>query len=77
MRAVQDGRAAVRYFKKNVAVGGNTYKIDLNNIYFAGVSAGGFVALQLAYLDEISEFPTYIDTVGQSRYWWRNRRIEW
>jgi para-nitrobenzyl esterase len=65
MRAVQDGRAAVRYFKKNVAVGGNTYKIDLNNIYFAGVSAGGFVALQLAYLDEISEFPTYIDTVGQ------------
>jgi para-nitrobenzyl esterase len=65
MRAVQDGRAAVRYFKKNVAVGGNTYKIDLNNIYFAGVSAGGFVALQLAYLDEISEFPNYIDTVGQ------------
>jgi hypothetical protein len=65
MRAVQDGRAAVRYFKKNVAVGGNTYKIDVNNIYFAGVSAGGFIALQLAYLDEISEFPTYIDTVGQ------------
>jgi len=65
MRAVQDGRAAVRYFKKNVAVGGNTYKIDLNNIYFAGVSAGGFIALQLAYLDDVAEFPPYIDTVGQ------------
>ncbi len=65
MRAVHDGRAAVRYFRKNADVGGNTYKIDVNNIYFAGVSAGGFIALQLAYLDDISEFPTYIDTVGQ------------
>ncbi|MCK6649867.1 MAG: alpha/beta hydrolase fold domain-containing protein [Bacteroidia bacterium] len=66
MRAVHDGRAAVRYFRKNADVGGNTYKIDVNNIYFAGVSAGGFIALQVAYLDDIAEFPTYIDTVGQS-----------
>ncbi|MBL7889030.1 MAG: T9SS type A sorting domain-containing protein [Bacteroidia bacterium] len=66
MRAVHDGRAAVRYFRKNAAIGGNTYKIDVNNIYFAGVSAGGFIALQLAYLDDIAEFPTYIDTLGQS-----------
>ncbi len=66
MRAVHDGRAAVRYFRKNAAIGGNTYKIDVNNIYFTGVSAGGFIALQLAYLDDIAEFPTYIDTLGQS-----------
>jgi acetyl esterase/lipase len=62
MRAVQDGRAAVRYFRKNAAENGNTYKIDPNNIYFAGVSAGGFVALQLAYLDEVSEIPAWADT---------------
>ncbi|MFL5765751.1 MAG: alpha/beta hydrolase fold domain-containing protein [Bacteroidia bacterium] len=62
MRAVQDGRAAVRYFRKNARVGGNTYKIDTNNIFFMGVSAGGFIALQLAYLDQMSEFPTYVDT---------------
>ncbi len=65
MRGLHDGRAAVRYFRKNVDVGNNTFKIDPNNIFFAGVSAGGFIALQLAYLDEISEIPSYIDTIGQ------------
>lgn len=64
MRAVQDGRAAVRFFRKNVAENGNTYKIDTNNIYFAGISAGGFVALHLGYMDEENEFPSYIDTTG-------------
>ncbi|MDQ3046398.1 MAG: T9SS type A sorting domain-containing protein [Bacteroidota bacterium] len=63
MRAVHDGRAAVRYFRKNASTGGNLYKIDTTNIYFAGVSAGGFMALQMAYLDQLSEFPTYIDTL--------------
>jgi para-nitrobenzyl esterase len=65
MRAVHDGRAAVRYFRKNAAIGGNTYKIDPNNIYFAGVSAGGFIALHIAYMDQLSEFPPYVDTTGQ------------
>jgi len=65
MRAVHDGRAAVRYFRKNATVGGNTYKIDTNNIFFAGVSAGGFIALHVAYMDQWSEFPTYVDTTGQ------------
>jgi para-nitrobenzyl esterase len=65
MRAVHDGRAAVRFFRKNARDGGNTYRIDTNNIYFAGVSAGGFIALHIAYMDLLSEFPTYVDTVGQ------------
>lgn len=65
MRAVHDGRAAVRFFRKNARVGGNTYKIDTNNIYFAGVSAGGFIALHNAYMDDISEFPAYVDTTAQ------------
>ncbi|MBL0330663.1 MAG: alpha/beta hydrolase fold domain-containing protein [Bacteroidetes bacterium] len=63
MRAVHDGRAAVRYMRKNARVGGNTYKIDTNNIFFAGVSAGGFIALHLAYLDQLAEYPNYIDTL--------------
>ncbi len=65
MRAVHDGRAAVRYFRQNAATGGNTYKIDTNNIFFAGVSAGGFIALHMAYMDQLSEFPSYVDTTGQ------------
>ena len=65
MRATHDGRAAVRYFRKNARIGGNTYNIDTNNIYFAGVSAGGFIALHVAYLDQTSELLPYIDTVSQ------------
>lgn len=61
MRAVQDARAAVRFFRKNVVENGNTYKIDTSNIYMSGVSAGGFVALQLAYLDQDNEIPSFVD----------------
>ncbi|MES2592912.1 MAG: T9SS type A sorting domain-containing protein [Bacteroidota bacterium] len=64
MRAVQDGRAAVRFFRKNFSENGNTYGIDTSKIYFGGASAGGLIALHLAYMDEQSEFPTYIDTTG-------------
>lgn len=63
LRGVHDGRAAVRYFRKNIETGGNTYKIDIDNIYFGGSSAGGFISLHIAYLDEKSEFPGYIDTL--------------
>ncbi len=62
MRAYHDGKAAVRYFRKDAAENGNTYDIDPNRIYFLGVSAGGFIAVQIAYLDQVSEIPSYIDT---------------
>lgn len=62
LRGVHDGRAAVRYFRKNIQTGGNTYKIDANNIYFGGSSAGAFIGLHIAYLDQASEIPSYLDT---------------
>ncbi|HIA37855.1 MAG TPA: PKD domain-containing protein [Flavobacteriales bacterium] len=63
IRAVHDARAAVRFFKKDYTENGNTYGIDTNNIFFGGVSAGGVMAVHLAYLDKESEMPTnYIDT---------------
>lgn len=52
-RGIQDGKAAVRYFKENAAL----YGIDTNYIYFGGMSAGGFMALHVAYMDEESERP--------------------
>jgi acetyl esterase/lipase len=52
-RSVQDGKAAVRYFKEYQSL----YDIDTNNIFFGGMSAGGFVAYHVAYLDEESERP--------------------
>ncbi len=62
LRGFHDGRAAVRFFRKNILSEGNTYKIDINNIYFAGSSAGAFIALHVAYLDLPSELPAYVDT---------------
>lgn len=61
MRATQDARAAVRYFKKSFSEDGNPYGIDTSHIYLVGSSAGGFTALHLAYLDKESEIPAFID----------------
>jgi hypothetical protein len=61
LRGVHDSRAAVRYFRKTVAEDGNPYGIDPERILIGGVSAGGFVALHHAYLDEESEIPSSIN----------------
>lgn len=63
MRGVQDGRAAVRFFRKNIQTGGNTYKIDPDHLYFGGSSAGAFISLHIAYMDLASEIPSYLDTI--------------
>ena len=55
MRGVHDGRAAVRFMRDNALNGGNTWKIDPNTIYFGGPSAGGIMALHLAYQNLQSE----------------------
>jgi alpha/beta superfamily hydrolase len=62
-RATTDMRAAIRYFRKDRATS-NTFRIDTANIFAAGVSAGAFMALHLAYLDEISEIPSVVDPVA-------------
>lgn len=62
MRAVHDAKASVRYFKDDFTNNGNSYGIDTSLIFFGGVSAGGFMAVHLAYMDEISELPDFIDT---------------
>lgn len=49
-RALSDGRAAVRYFRKTVALQSNPYGIDENQIYFGGSSAGGVIALHSAFM---------------------------
>lgn len=60
-RAVQDMKAAVRFFRKDAATT-NTYKIDPNNIFVGGYSAGAFMAIHYAYLDQANEIPSAIDT---------------
>jgi len=52
-RAMQDAKAAVRYFRANAAA----WRIDPGNIFAAGHSAGAFNALGVAYLTDDSERP--------------------
>lgn len=63
IRGVQDMKAAVRFFYKDRKSGTNTYKIDTNNIFIGGSSAGSFIALHYQYLDKVCEIsPSYISS---------------
>lgn len=65
-RATQDGRAAVRFIYKSIA-NGNTQKLDINQIYTGGISAGGVLGLHLAFLDapaELATLPINTDSLG-------------
>lgn len=57
-RALQDGRAAVRYMRSRA----DELKIDKNRVYFGGTSAGAFIALNVAYLNLPEEVPSFVDT---------------
>jgi hypothetical protein len=59
IRAVQDMKAAIRFFRKDVATT-NTYRIDPLYIMAGGSSAGAFMALHSAYLDRTTEAATWI-----------------
>ncbi len=61
-RAVQDQKAAIRFFRKSVAENGNPYGINPNIIIIGGSSAGGVLSIHTAYLDEPNEIPSKIDT---------------
>jgi para-nitrobenzyl esterase len=67
--AIQDGKAAVRFFKKDAATT-DTYKINPDQVFFGGTSAGGILAINLTYVDsasDLSSFPnweTWLNEVG-------------
>lgn len=63
VRAVQDLRAAIRWFRKDAAEN-NQFGIDPDQIYTGGDSAGGFMAIHHAYMDE-DEIPEYIDLTAE------------
>lgn len=59
IRAVQDMKAAIRFFYKDKATL-NHYKIDTSNIFIGGSSAGAITALHTAYLDRTCEINPYV-----------------
>ena len=54
-KAIGDARAAVRYLYKDAATT-NTYRVDTNNIYIGGNSAGGVLGMHYAYVNSLSQF---------------------
>jgi len=79
-RGTQDGRAAVRFMRKHIAEG-NAWKLNTDQFYTGGVSAGGVLGLQLACLDLPSELASIgLDTLtlggiegnsGNAGYSWK------
>jgi len=60
IKAISDGKAAIRYFVKDAA-SANIYKIDTNNIFIGGNSAGAVLYMHVGYLDSMGECtPTII-----------------
>lgn len=64
MQAVGDGKAAVRYFRKDAATD-NMYNVDSEQIFVGGNSAGAILSMHLAYLD-YDEAPDYMKTIIDS-----------
>jgi alpha/beta superfamily hydrolase len=64
-RAVGDIRAAVRYMREDAATT-NTFRVDSNYIFVSGISAGSILALHAAYMDDLSEVPTFLSDSVQA-----------
>ncbi|MCS7085746.1 MAG: alpha/beta hydrolase, partial [Bacteroidia bacterium] len=68
-RAVHDARAAIRWLRKSFVESGNPYGIDTSQIFAGGVSAGGFIAAHLLYMDAASKILEFADTTGYFHAW--------
>jgi len=67
-RGIQDTRGSVRFFRDNVANGGNTYGIDDTKVVVVGQGTGGYVSFGCAHLNKFSELSLlkFLDTTGAS-----------
>jgi len=67
MRGVQDMKAAVRYFYKDAQTT-NTFRIDTNQIWIGGSSAGAFIGLNYAF--------GKVDTLSRSEPAWARPALD-
>jgi dienelactone hydrolase len=65
-KAHSDQRAAIRYFI-NDAKAANRYRIDLDNIFIGGHSAGAITSLYTAYLEPSDELPEALQQALRSQ----------
>ncbi|MDX1913295.1 MAG: alpha/beta hydrolase fold domain-containing protein [Saprospiraceae bacterium] len=62
VKAVGDMKAAVRYFREDANTA-NQFRVDANNIFIGGYSAGAVTALHTAYLDANDDIPAFLNTL--------------
>ncbi len=58
-KGMHDLKSAIRWFRMNYEML-NEYRIDSDRIYAGGISSGGIVTVNAAYLDQDSEIPESI-----------------
>ena len=61
LSATMDGKAAIRYFRKDFYENNNTYGIDPDQIWAGGNSAGGVLFLHAGHVWSIDEFTNSLD----------------
>jgi pimeloyl-ACP methyl ester carboxylesterase len=66
IKAVHDGKAAIRFLKKSFVEDGNPYNLDTGKILVGGNSAGAVLMLHLAYLEPNMTFPSNIELAFQN-----------
>jgi len=63
MRAIGDGKAAIRWFRKNATENGNQFNVDTSQLFVGGNSAGAVLMTNLVYIDEADILPAYMDSI--------------
>jgi len=60
-RGIQDANGAIRYLINNSSI----YNIDPSNVFVVGESAGGFIAMGVGFIDDLTEvLSTLIDSIN-------------
>ncbi len=70
-RGVQDASTAIRFFRQDVAVGGNNYGVDPDKIVLFGQGTGGYISLNMAMLDAYAKIPT----ATNGKFVWNPRAV--
>lgn len=67
-RGVQDGRTAIRFFKRNYTENGNEFGIDPKKITVWGIGTGGTIALNMVALSHIDDIVNTTNYPGKFLY---------
>lgn len=66
IKAVQDAKAAIRYFYKDAATD-NNYRVDTNKIFMGGTSAGALIGVHLGYVTDTANLQQWMKEIIASQ----------